>query len=149
MSKAFVRPDDAPVDEVPDRPVPPGRNLVTPEGFERIESEIARLKAAIERAGEGARDYLRRDLRYWMARRASAEIVAPSLDVSVVRFGSTVTVEEDSGELRRWHIVGEDEADPHHGTVSFAAPLARALIGKEVGDSVEVGGHHLAVIEIV
>ncbi|MBE7247639.1 MAG: GreA/GreB family elongation factor, partial [Actinomycetospora chiangmaiensis] len=69
-----------------------------------------------------------------------------------VHFGATVTVvrEDDAGkEIRQtFRIVGEDEADPHKGSISYVAPLARALTGKTIGDVVEVNGHEVELVEI-
>jgi transcription elongation GreA/GreB family factor len=69
----------------------------------------------------------RRELRYWLARRSTAEIVAPPEDTDKVRFGSRVTVVRTDGRRQSFRIVGEDEADPTRGTLSYASPLARAL----------------------
>jgi transcription elongation GreA/GreB family factor len=82
-----------------------------------------------------------RDLRYWSSRRASAQLIEAAVDGTVV-FGATVTIEGDAG-VRIWRIVGEDEADPVNGSVSYVSPLARALLGKGVGEVVVVaGGEH-------
>ena len=72
---------------------------------------------------------------------AGAQVIDPTEidgDGRVV-FGATVELEDlDSGDVRRWQIVGEDEADIKHGKISVTSPIARALIGKSEGDSVEV-----------
>ncbi|MEG9527927.1 MAG: GreA/GreB family elongation factor, partial [Hyphomicrobiales bacterium] len=62
----------------------------------------------------------------------------------------TVVREDDAGKESRqtFRIVGEDEADPHKGSISYVAPLARAITGKAVGDVVEVNGHEVEVVEI-
>jgi transcription elongation GreA/GreB family factor len=106
----------------------------------------AALDAARRSHGEaqaaGDRDALAkatRDLRYWNSRRASAQLVAPDPDISNVQFGSTVTIVRDDGRQQTFRIVGEDEADPAHGTISHASPLARALLRKAVGDVVRAG----------
>ena len=88
---------------------------------------------------------IHRDLRYWSARRGSAHVQPPPADCSIVRFGCTVTVERDDGRSQTFRIVGEDEADPERGTLSHVSPLARALIGKEVGDTVRVAGRDLEI----
>jgi len=62
-----------------------------------------------------------------------------------VHFGSTVTLTRDDGRRQVFRIVGEDEADPERGTLSHVSPLARALLGKEAGDSVHVAGHDLEI----
>jgi transcription elongation GreA/GreB family factor len=65
-----------------------------------------------------------------------------------VHFGSTVTIKRDGGRRQTFRIVGEDEAEPTRGTLSYVAPLARALIGKEVGDVVPMGEAEAEIIAI-
>jgi transcription elongation GreA/GreB family factor len=145
MSRAFVKePDgDDSLAELPERPVSGHPNLVTSEGLAHIEAELARLRqdhAAAQKANDrGALARAARDLRYWTARRASAQVVAPPIDAAQVQFGSTVTIVRDDGRRQTFRIVGEDEADPARGTLSYVAPLARALFGKKVGDAVRAG----------
>ena len=126
MSRAFIKEQDgdsAPV--LPDRPLSPHRNLVTAAGLAQIETEIARLRAGlVEATGVGATSpiaAITRDLRY---------------------------CERDDGRRHTYRIVGEDEADPKRGTVSYVAPLARALTGKVTGDEFEFMGGTLAVISV-
>jgi transcription elongation GreA/GreB family factor len=146
MSKAFVRDDGTEaLPELPDRPVSPHPNWVTVEGMTMIEREIARLQGAL--AGAQAASDLpavaeaSRDLRYWSARRASAEAVPVPASCEKVQFGSTVTVRRDDGRIATYRIVGEDEAQPSRGTLSYVSPLARALLGRAEGDTVTaVGG---------
>ena len=69
-----------------------------------------------------------RELRYWRARRASAEVVKPSEDKSKASFGMRVTLRRDDGREQIFRIVGEDEADPSRGTVSYVSLLARAVL---------------------
>jgi transcription elongation GreA/GreB family factor len=57
-----------------------------------------------------------------------------------VRFGMSVTIEDDDGKKKRWRIVGEDEADAAHGTISHVSPMAAALFGKKVGETATVSG---------
>jgi len=75
-----------------------------------------------------------REIRYWSARRASAQLVPASGDISEVRFGATVTIVRDDGRQQTLRIVGKDEADPAKGSISYVSPLARAMLGKIVGD---------------
>ena len=89
-----------------------------------------------------------RELRYWTARRQTAELQPPPADCDEVRFGCKVTIERDDGRTQTFRIVGEDEADPAAGTLSYVAPLARALIGKEVGDVVKVGPSEAEILKI-
>jgi transcription elongation GreA/GreB family factor len=142
MSRAFVN-EDRFVEDLPDRAVSEHPNYVTPRGLELIEAaRDAARRSHGEAQAAGDRDALAkaaRDLRYWNARRASAQLVAPDPDISTVQFGSTVTIVRDDGREQTFRIVGEDEADPAHGTVSHASPLARALLRKAVGDVVKAG----------
>jgi transcription elongation GreA/GreB family factor len=151
MSRAFVN-EDHHVEDLPDRPVSAHSNYVTQRGLQLIE---AALNDARRRHGEaqaaGDREALSsagRDLRYWNARRASAEIISPDPDFVGVQFGSTVTIARDDGREQTFGIVGEDEADPAKGTISHASPLARALLRKTVGDVVKAGKDEAEIIAI-
>jgi transcription elongation GreA/GreB family factor len=142
MSRAFVKEDDF-VENLPDRPISNHPNDVTEKGLALIE---AALDAARRDYGDaqasGDRDGLARasrDLRYWSARRATATVVSPAPGATVVQFGSAVTILRDDGREQTFRIVGEDEADPKDGTISHVSPLARALLGKSVGDVVRAG----------
>ena len=88
-----------------------------------------------------------RDLRYWSARRATAQLVETEPE-GRVRFGGTVTLERADGRTRTWRITGEDEADPAAGSVSHVSPLAVALMGKQVGDEAVVAGQAVEVIAV-
>jgi transcription elongation GreA/GreB family factor len=150
MSRAFVKEDNGEGgDALPDRPISTAPNFVTPEGLALIDAELARLQDALAAAGDdrAARAPVERDLRYWRARRASAEVI-PLPGTAEVRFGSTVTIERDDGRRQTWRIVGEDEADPAKGTLSYVAPLARALTGKVVGDTVVVAGSEAEIVAV-
>ncbi len=153
MSRAFVKEaDGADAFDLPDRPISPHPNLVTRRGLALIEDEIARLRAALAEAqAKGDRGLIAavsRDLRYWTARRASAEVVPSAEDASEVRFGLRVTIERDDGRIQSFRIVGQDEADPAKGLLSYVAPLARALLGRRVGDTVPVGSGEAEIIAI-
>jgi transcription elongation GreA/GreB family factor len=89
-----------------------------------------------------------RDLRYYMARRASAQLVDSNPGSETVVFGSTVTFDRGHGRLQTFRIVGDDEADPAGGSVSYVSPLARALIGKAVGDTAFFAGSEVKVVAI-
>jgi transcription elongation GreA/GreB family factor len=89
-----------------------------------------------------------RELRYRTARRASAEVEPPPADCSQVRFGCRVAILRDDGRRQTFRIVGEDEADAKAGLISYVSPLARALIGRAVGDVVEAGAGEAEVVEI-
>lgn len=153
MSRAFVKETDPEsIELLPDRPVSAYPNFVTPEGMAAIESELSALDAARSaavRAGDKlASARCDRDLRYWTARRASAQVVEPFANPDTVHFGTTVTLARGDGRRQTFRIVGEDEADPARGTLSHVAPLARALFGKTVGDAVEVGGDEVEILTI-
>jgi transcription elongation GreA/GreB family factor len=153
MSKAFTKePETGDVyDDLPDRPVSP-HNLVTPKGLEMIEAELARLHlehAAAQEANDRALlAKTNRDLRYWTSRRATAQVMEPPTDAKEVHFGSTVTILREDGRRQTYRIVGEDEADPSAGTLSYVSPVAQALIGKQVGDVVEAGAAEAEIVEI-
>jgi transcription elongation GreA/GreB family factor len=80
-----------------------------------------------------------RDLRYWSQRQQSAEVMPEPVDTGAVQFGSRVTLFRADGRRVTYRIVGEDEADPAKGTISYVSPLARALVGKVEGDFVPMG----------
>ncbi|PWB82652.1 MAG: transcription elongation factor [Methylocystaceae bacterium] len=154
MSGAFTKEqdDDEPREDLPDRPVSPHRNLVTPQGFAQIEGELTRLHAELSQAqaqdDKHAAARASRDLRYWTARRASAEVIHPIADTSQVRFGHHVVIEHEGGKRQGFRLVGEDEADPAKGLIPYVAPLGKALLGKSVGDGVEVIHHSAKIVEI-
>jgi transcription elongation factor GreB len=148
VSKAFTN-EEATLDVVvpPRPPLPAGvPNYVTPNGLELLRAERRRLeaeRAEIERSPEEGRGGA---LAAWSTRLAeldrrlsSAVLVEPGADEGpVVRFGSRVTVVDASGHEKTFQIVGVDEADAAHGKIAFLSPLAQALLGKEVGDTVSV-----------
>ena len=86
-----------------------------------------------------------RELRYWSARRASARVIPDPTDTEQVRFGSSVSIRRDDGREQTYRIVGEDEANPAHGTISHVSPLARVLIGKYAGDVVQLGSSEVEI----
>ena len=139
MSRAFVKEtaDSAPP---PERMVEDGPNPVTPEGMTLIEAHVARIEAAMATEKNVLlRETLARDLRYWTARKASAEIVPPSAETGIVGFGSRVTIAR--GPRRQtFRIVGVDEADAARGLLSFRSPLAAAVLGARKGEIVEAAG---------
>jgi transcription elongation GreA/GreB family factor len=151
MSRAFVKESES-VDVLPDRLISEHANLVTPEGLAQIEAAVQRFDdahAAAQVAGDLARvAATARDLRYWSARLGSAELVPPPVDADRVQFGSTVTITRDDGRQQTFRIVGEDEADPAKGSISYVSPLARQLVGKSVGDSVRVAGGEAEIVAI-
>lgn len=150
MSRAFVNEEaaEAAAAAVPEKPIGAHPNRVTPSGLRLIDEHVARLQA--ELAGSGPDDEnrprLARDLRYWRARRMSAQVEEPSPRApQEVAFGTTATVRR-GGTALRYRIVGEDEADPAKGLLSWASPPAEALLGARVGEAVEVGGDRPPVV---
>src|SRR6266508_4864324 len=151
MSRAFVK-ETEDVEDQPDRPISDLPNDVTAEGLRRIEEALAAAQAA-QAAAQSAGDraalaHARRDVRYWSAGRATATVIPEPTDNSVVRLGHTVTIVREDDRRQTFRIVGEDEADPAHGTISHASPLARALFGRSVGDVVVIAGGEAEIVEI-
>ena len=158
MSVAFTREEDleSQAADVPDRPISPHPNLVTASGLARIEASLAEAQAAYA-AARGAGDIstdrtamarATRDLRYWSARRASARLAEPDLEPGKVQFGRTAEIEREDGRRQSFRIVGEDEADPAQGRISYVSPLARALMGLGVGDVAPIGGGEAEVLAV-
>ncbi len=159
MSVAFTKEDSAETASetlLPDRPIPPGPNLVTAAGLAALEQQLAVARSAYE-AAMGIEDINEkrrqaasplRDLRYFGERLRTAQLVAPPSGNDIVTFGSTVSFSRDDGRVQSYRIVGEDEADPKAGTISFRSPIAGALMGKAVGDVVSVGSQELEVTAI-
>ena len=157
MSVAFTREEDleATAADLPDRPISSHPNLVTSSGLAAIEAALASARAAYSaaqakgdiEADRTAMARATRDLRYWSARRATAQLVETQAD-GRVRFGGSVTIEREDGRAQTWRITGEDEADPTTGSVSHVSPLAVALMGKQVGDEAVVAGQTVEVVAV-
>ena len=158
MSVAFTREEDyeAVAADLPDRPVSPHPNLVTPSGLALLEEALAAARAAYAAAQmEGgvsadrtAMARATRDLRYYGARRSTAQLTETPAAPDRVVFGCTVSFERDDGRTQSFRIVGEDEADPAQGSVSYVSPLAQALLGKSVGDEAVVAGQGVEITAI-
>ncbi len=150
MSVAFRRESDEEHKEPRfELPIPVGPNLVTANGLAQAQAQVAGLEArvAAER-DEGRLEEAKRALRYWRTRLATAQLAPPPPE-DEVGFGSRVSFRHN-GAMRSIDIVGDDEADPPSGRISFSAPLARALIGAGVGDRVDFAGRAeaLEVVEV-
>ena len=144
MSVAFRRESDEehmePKFEIP---LPAGPNMVTARGLAMIEAKVGELEAAVAAEPEDApRDVLKRELRYWKTRRSTARVAAAP--EGVVGIGSRVRIRM-AGKERVLEIVGHDEADPAADRIAFAAPLAHALIGAEVGELLDFNGRPEAI----
>ena len=140
MSVAFRREqDDEHLEPKFELPIPHGPNLVTARGFALIEARLAEVEAQLTPdLAEEERKKVLRDARYWRHQFTSAQVV-PVPDGETVAVGTVVTIEQD-GKPRRLEVVGHDEADPGAGRLVFSSPLARALVGAEVGEEVEFPG---------
>ncbi len=153
MSRAFVRESDQNAEPLPERVVSPHANLVTSTGLRQIADQIRELenarRTARQEADSSALARIERDLRYWTQRRSSARLVEPPRSPDAVRFGVTVTLELEDGSRREFRVVGEDEADPSQGRISWVSPLATALIGAKLGDAVTFQGRHAEIVRLV
>ncbi|HEY8572286.1 transcription elongation factor GreA [Phenylobacterium sp.] len=158
MAVAFTREEDyeAQAADLPDRPVSPHPNLVTATGLAELDQQLASARAAYAAAqaqGEVSTDRTAmaratRDLRYWSARRANAQLTEPGGPPDKVQFGRTIEIEREDGRRQAFRIVGEDEADPAKGSISYVSPLARALLGKSVGEVTSVNGAEVEVVAV-
>ena len=145
MSRAFVKEDGPDNTPLPDLPISPHPNYVTPRGLAALrdrlaeaQAELARLKARADRLDTLPERAAERDIRYLEARLRSAILVdAAGQPKDEVAFGARVTVIDEDGTESSYEIVGEDEADASRGRIAPQSPLARALTGARVGDTVE------------
>ncbi len=144
MSVAFRREsDEEHLEPKFELPIPAGPNLVTANGPALIAARITALEARIDGASETEILEIRRDLRYWNTRRATAIVTTPPAD-GTVGFGVSVTIRM-AGKVRTIALVGDDETDPASDRIAYTAPLARALIGAEVGERVPFNGRDDAI----
>lgn len=145
MSRAFVNEDagnDRP--DLPELPVPPGPNILTPRGLAALQARIAQrladlaaLKIRPDRLDKLPEAAAERDLRWLEARLKAAVVIDPAThDLTEVAFGLAVTVADEEGRETTYEIVGEDEADATRNRIAPNSPLARALLGAQVGDVV-------------
>lgn len=148
MSRGFVKEDDLELagTDLPERPISELPNYVTPNGLKQLKSEESSLLEERELLAPKKEDptavqrlaMVDRDLRYIQTRIEQAILVEVPTNKTPtnVLFGTTVSVEDDEGNQHQFQIVGEDEADIGLNKVSFASPLAKALIGNKIGDTV-------------
>lgn len=159
MSVAFVREESVEAAQevtLPARPISTHPNLVTQSGLQALEQAVANSQASVKAAQlvedvnerRRALELAARDLRYFSERVASAELRPAPTSVEVVAFGHRVAIVRDDDRRQTYRIVGEDEADPRLGTISYVSPLARRLIGKRVGDFVDMDGHEIKLVAI-
>ena len=159
MSVAFTKEESAETAAetlLPDRPISSHLNLVTAQGFVALERQLQEAKNAYEAAQktEDVNERRRlsaiplRDVRYFAERVRTAQIIAEPDSTDVVAFCSTVTFSRADGREQTYRIVGEDEADPKQGSISYVSPVARAIMGKAVGDVVTAGNQDIEIIAI-
>jgi transcription elongation GreA/GreB family factor len=165
MSRAFTNEstDDLVAGELPERPVPGHPNYVTPHGLEQLQARARALQeehegllARVAEEDSSAKQKLReveRDQRYLKAQLERAEVVdASGRPRDVVHFGATVKILDEDDREQRFTIVGDDEADVAAGLISWASPLAKALMGAKAGDTVKwrrpAGDAEVEIVEI-
>lgn len=147
MSRGFVKEDDLELagTDLPERPVSIAPNYVTPLGLQQLLSRAELLEDERQSLLPNKEDpvaqqrlgVVERDLRYLKARLASTELIDPTTQSKdSVLFGAAVTIEDEEGQPHVYTIVGEDEADIHAQKVSWVSPIAKALLGHKVGESV-------------
>ena len=150
MSRAFVRETEAEVEPLPDRPISPHPNFVTANGLAKIDARVAELATERETAVRANHvdtlPGIDRELRYWKQRRSSARLVPPPAAPEIVRFGVNVQLGFSDGARCDFRLVGEDEADPSSGLLSWASPLGKALIGRRLGDALEAFGRRAEIV---
>ncbi|MGV7215990.1 transcription elongation factor GreA [Bradyrhizobium sp. UFLA05-112] len=159
MSVAFTKEESAETASetlLPDRPISPHPNLVTQSGLQALELQLRQAREAYEAAQriEDVNEKRRqsavplRDVRYLAERLRTAQLIPNPASTEKVAFGSTVTFSRADGRVQTYRIVGEDEADPKAGSISFVAPVAKSLIGKAVGDVVGAGNQEVEILSI-
>ena len=153
MSKAFTKESDADdTIELPEREISALPNLVSARGLALIDAEIERYSAAnataLAAGDKEAAVRAGRELRYWTARRNSAQVQPDPVGSAEVQFGSAVNILRADGRRQSFRIVGEDEADPSQGLLSWASPLARAMMGKGIGEEIEAGATEAKIVAI-
>lgn len=160
MSVAFTKEESSETAAevlLPDRIISPHPNLVTEAGLKSLEMLLREARKAYEAANaiddvnERRRQAANplRDARYFAERVHSAQLRPQPTSTEKVAFGSTVTFSREDGRVHTYRIVGEDEADPKAGSISFVSPVARLLMGKSVGDVVGADDQELEIIAIV
>lgn len=149
MSRAFTKEstDDLVAGELPERPLSAHANYVTPHGLERLQARVRQLQELHEKLAESSADdslakqklrEIERDQRYFKAQLERAVVVDPAGQPrDEVHFGATVTILDEEGKRHCFTIVGDDEGDVAAGKISWDSPLAKAMMGARVGDTVK------------
>lgn len=159
MSVAFVKEESAETAAetvLPDRLISPHPNFVTTAGLEALKLQLKLAQEAAE-AANGTEDVNERrrlsanplrDIRYLSERIRTAQVMPDPPANGLVAFGSIVTFSRDDGRTESYRIVGEDEADPASGSISYVSPVARAMMGKAAGDVVSLGSREIEILDI-
>ncbi|MBR0785383.1 transcription elongation factor GreA [Bradyrhizobium iriomotense] len=159
MSVAFTKEESAETASetlLPDRPISPHPNLVTEAGLKALQTQLQHAREAYEvaQAIDDVNEKRRqsavplRDARYLTERLRTAQLMPDPVTTDIVAFGSTVTFSHTDGRVQTYRIVGEDEADPKAGSISFVSPVARSLMGKAAGDVVGAGAQEIEIVSI-
>src|SRR5262245_41522063 len=164
MSRAFVKDsdDDLAAGELRERPLSAHSNYVTPQGLEQLQTRLRDLQEQHERLAPQARDdsgakqalrVVERDLRYFNAQLERAVVVdLQGQPRDEVHFGAQVQIRDEDDKSNSFTIVGDDEADVAAGKISWASPLAKAMVGASVGDTVTwsrlAGDAEVEIVEI-
>lgn len=139
-------------EDFPERPISARPNFVTARGLQLIEAQVRELEREREPAkladDKLALARIDRDLRYWQQRKASARLTEPETPPVKIRFGMRVALREDDGSERSFVLVGEDEANPATGRISWASPVGQLLLGNEVGDEIQLQGKRAEIVRI-
>ncbi|UPK36862.1 transcription elongation factor GreA [Bradyrhizobium sp. 186] len=159
MSVAFTKEESAETASetlLPDRSISPHPNLVTEAGLQALQRQLREAREAYEAAQriEDVNEKRRqsavplRDARYLTERLRTAQLVPNPTSTDTVAFGSTVTFSRADGRVQTYRIVGEDEAEPKAGSISFVSPVAKSLIGKAVADVTGSGNQEIEILSI-
>ena len=135
MSRAFTKESDNETPQpTPERLVSGGPNPVTPRGARLIEEALQQIERELKDAED---EGLQRERRYWLSRQATMEKIPSPASLDRVSFGTCVTIRR-RGRESTVQIVGQDEADPTKNLISWTSPLARAIEGAGVGETVDL-----------
>ena len=146
MSRAFVKENDlehAGID-IPERPVSSEINYVTPFGLNQIKEILNSLDKKRDQflgnedtISKQKKMRIEKDIRYYAARLKSAILVKPNSQISdKVLFGACIELQNEDGNSEYYEIVGEDEADYKKNKISYVSPIAKSVIGNNIGDEV-------------
>jgi transcription elongation GreA/GreB family factor len=159
LSVAFTKEDSsetASETQLPSRPISDAPNLVTENGLRVLNQQLQQAEDAylFAQKAEDVNERRRlgaiplRDIRYFAERVRTAQLMPMPTSAEKVAFGSTVSFARPDGRIQKYRLVGEDEANPKEGTISFASPVARSLMGKSSGEVVGSGDQQLEILEI-